>query len=187
MKKSLGAQPMLFPTPVMLIGTYDAQGKANMMNAAWGGICCSVPPCLSVSLRKATHSYHGIIERQAFTVGIPNETQIKQADYAGLCSGKDVDKFAETGWTPVKSELIDAPYAAELPFVAECQLIHTLEIGLHTLFVGEIKDIKIDEALLDEQGKTSIERIKPMVFDPATRHYHAVGEFLGQAFSIGKK
>ena len=187
MKKSLGAQPLLYPSPVLLVGTYDDEGKANMMNAAWGGICCSVPPCLSVSLRKATHSYAAIVRRKAFTIGIASQQQVAQADYCGIYSGRDVDKFAELGWTPVKSELVDAPYAAELPFVAECQLIHTLEIGLHTLFVGEIKDIKVDEQLVDDGGKTTIEQIQPLLFDPGMRHYHGIGELVGKAFSIGKK
>jgi len=187
MKKSLGAQTLLYPSPVLLVGTYDENDKANMMIAAWGGICCSVPPCLSVSLRKATHSYHAIVERKAFTIGIASRLQVKEADYCGMYSGRDVDKFAELGWSPIKSDLVDAPYAAELPFVAECQLIHTLEIGLHTLFVGEIKDIKVDEQLVDAKGKTSIELIQPLLFDPGMRTYHGVGEWIGQAFSIGKK
>ena len=187
MKKSLGAQTLLYPTPVLLVGTYDEAGKANMMNAAWGGICCSVPPCLSVSLRKATYSYDAIVRRKAFTIGIASQQQVKEADYCGIYSGREVDKFAELGWTPVKSELVDAPYAEELPFVAECELIHTLEIGLHTLFVGEVKDVKVNEELVDEKGKTTIEQVQPLLFDPGVRSYHGVGDLIGKAFSIGKK
>src|SRR5450631_3059920 len=106
MKISLGAKTLLFPTPVLMVGTYDQAGKPNLMNAAWGGICCSQPPCISVSLRKATYSYAAIVERKAFTVGVASEARMKEADFVGLISGRDVDKFAAAGLTPVKSDLV---------------------------------------------------------------------------------
>jgi len=186
MKQSLGAKTLLFPTPVLLVGTYDREGKPNLMNAAWGGICCSQPPCVAISLRKATYSYAAIVERKAFTVGIPSETWMKEADYVGIASGRNVDKFAATGLTPVKSELVDAPYAAEFPVVLECRLLHTLEIGLHTQFVGEIMDVKADADVLGDDGLPDILRIKPLVYDTGHRGYHGIGPFLGQAFSVGK-
>ena len=186
MKQSLGAKTLLFPTPVLLVGTYDKEGKPNLMNAAWGGICCSQPPCVAVSLRKATYSYAAIVERKAFTVGIPSETWMKEADYVGIASGRTVDKFAATGLTPVRSELVDAPYAAEFPVVLECRLLHTLEIGLHTQFVGEIMDVKADADVLGDDGLPDILRIKPLVYDTGHRGYHGIGPFLGQAFSVGK-
>jgi flavin reductase (DIM6/NTAB) family NADH-FMN oxidoreductase RutF len=187
MKQSLGAKTLLFPTPVLLVGSYDQEGKPNLMNAAWGGICCSQPPCVAVSLRKATYSYAAIVERQAFTVGIPAEARMKEADYVGIVSGREVDKFAATGLTAVRSEAVDAPYAAELPLVLECRLLHTLEIGLHTQFVGEIIDVKADLAVLDDDGLPDILKIKPLVFDTAHRGYHGIGPLLGKAFSVGKE
>lgn len=186
MKQSLGAKTLLFPTPVLLVGTYDHEGRPNLMNAAWGGVCCSQPPCIAVSLRKATYSYAGIVEHKAFTIGIPSEAQIKEADYVGIVSGRDTDKFSATGFTPVKSELVDAPYAAEVPLVLECRLLHTLEIGLHTQFVGEIIDVKGESDVLSNDGLPDIMKIKPLIFDTAHREYHGVGPFLGQAFSVGK-
>jgi len=78
MKESLGARTLLFPTPVLMVGTYDRDGKPNLMNAAWGGICCSQPPCVAVSLRKATYSHAAIVERKAFTVGIACETRMRR-------------------------------------------------------------------------------------------------------------
>ena len=82
--------------------------------------------------------------------------------------------------------MVDAPYVEEFPLVVECQLLHTLEIGLHTLFVGEIKDVKADESVLDAEGALDMARVKPASFDPAGRRYFAQGEYLGDAFSIGK-
>ncbi|HXC92888.1 MAG TPA: flavin reductase, partial [Geobacteraceae bacterium] len=94
MKLSIGARTLLFPSPVLMIGTYDLVGKPNLMNAAWGGICNSQPPSVAVSLRKATYSYACIVERKAFTVGIACESRMAEADYIGITTGRDVDKFA---------------------------------------------------------------------------------------------
>lgn len=187
MKKSLGAKTLLFPTPVLIVGTYDQAGKPNLMNAAWGGICCSDPPCVSVSLRKARYSYDSIVEHKAFTVGIACEAKITEADYVGIASGRDTDKFAVAGLTPVRSELVDAPYAEEFPVVLECRLLHTLEIGIHTQFIGEIVDVKADRNILSEDGLPDILKIKPLVYDTAHKGYHAVGSLLGKAFSVGKQ
>jgi flavin reductase (DIM6/NTAB) family NADH-FMN oxidoreductase RutF len=187
MKQSLGAKTLLFPAPVLIVGTYDKAGKPNLMNAAWGGICCSDPPCVTVSLRKARHSYDSIVERKAFTVGIANEAKMTEADYVGIASGRDADKFAVAGLTPVRSELVDAPYAEEFPVVLECRLLHTLEIGIHTQFIGEIVDVKADQETLSEDGLLDILKVQPLVYDIAHKGYHSVGPLLGKAFSVGKK
>jgi flavin reductase (DIM6/NTAB) family NADH-FMN oxidoreductase RutF len=186
MKRSVGAKTIVYPTPVFIVGTYDQDGKPNAMAAAWAGICCSRPPCVAVSLRKATYTYGNIVARKAYTVSIPSARYVKEADYMGIASGRDGDKFAAAGLTPVRSELVDAPYVDEFPFVLECKLLHTIEIGLHTQFIGEILDIKAEESVLGEDGALDIERVKPILFAPGSRAYYAVGEFLGEAFSIGR-
>ena len=158
-----------------------------MMAAAWGGICCSKPPCISVSLRKATYTYGNIVAQQAFTVNIASEQYVKQADYVGMVSGRDENKFATTGITPIKSSLINAPIADEFPLVLECNLLHMLEIGLHTLFVGEILDVKAAADAFSEEGRLDIKKIQPILWAPDDGGYYGIGEFLGQAFSIGNE
>jgi flavin reductase (DIM6/NTAB) family NADH-FMN oxidoreductase RutF len=187
MKESLGAKTLLYPTPVCVIGTYDTSGKPNVMTAAWVGICCSSPPCIAVSLRKATYTFGNIMNRKAFTVCIPSEEYAKQADYFGMVSGKDVDKFASSGLTPQKSEVVDAPLVKEFPLAMECRLHCFVEIGLHTEFIGEIMDVKADEACLGADGLPDIEKIRPVLFSPEGRNYHGVGKFIGKAFSLGKE
>jgi flavin reductase (DIM6/NTAB) family NADH-FMN oxidoreductase RutF len=186
MKKSLGAKTLVYPTPVLVVGTYDKAGKPNIMTAAWGGICCSQPPCVAVSLRKATFTYGNIMARRAFTVSIPSERHVKQVDYAGMVSGRNMDKFAVTGLTPVKGDLVDAPYVQEFFLVLECRLTHTIELGLHTQFVGEILDVKAEEAVLGRGGLIDIKKMAPLVFTPDTQSYYGIGGFVGQAFSVGK-
>lgn len=187
MKKSFGPKTLIFPAPVWIIGTYDKDGKPNAMNIAWGGICSSQPPCVAVSIRKATYSHAAIIERNAFTVNVPSENYVKEADYFGIYSGKNVDKFLVTGLTPVKGDKVDAPYIKEFPLILECKLISTSEIGIHTHFIGEIMDVKADESVLGENGMPDMLKVKPIVYASEVRSYYGIGQHLGQAHSIGKK
>ncbi len=186
MKKSVGAKTLAMPAPVWLVGTYDEARRPNIMTAAWGCICCSQPPCVTVSLRKATYSYAAIEARKAYTISIPSESQAARADYAGIATGRKTDKFADCGWTPVKSDLVDAPYVGEAPLILECSLRHTLEVGLHTLFIGEIMDVKADEAVLGEKGYPDIAKVKPLIWDPSLVGYYGIGAQMGKAWDIGK-
>lgn len=185
MKKSLGANTLIYPTPTWVVGTYDQDGKPNAMTIAWGGICCSQPPCVAVSLRKATHTYGNLVGRRAFTISIPSEAQVRAADYFGMVSGRSVDKFAAARLTPVRSDLVDAPYVQEFPMVLECRLAHTIELGLHTQFVGEIVDVKVEETALSGDGRADIKKVKPLVFTPDTQAYYGIGDFVAAAFSVG--
>lgn len=186
MKRSVGAKTILYPTPVMVVGTYAADGKANAMTAAWGGIACSRPPCIAVSLRAATASHGNIVARKAFTISLPSESHAAQADYLGLVSGRDHDKFAELGLTAAASKLVDAPYVAEFPLVIECALVATHELGLHTQFIGEVKDVKIEEALVGDDGRVLVEALRPILFAMEPGMYYGLGAPVGKAFSIGR-
>ena len=186
MKKSLGSATLAEATPVWCVGSYDKDGKPNVMTAAWGGICCSKPPCVTVSLQKIRYSFAGLMERKAYTVSIPSSRYVKEADYFGIASGKNVDKFAKTGLTHIKSDLVDAPYIDEFPLILECKVIHILEIGLHTQFVGEIIDVKADADVLDEKGKVDTLKLQPFVFGPGSSSYYGIADIIGKAFEIGK-
>ena len=187
MKKSLGVKTLACPTPLWVVGTYDSEGKPNVMTIAWGGICCSKPQSVNISLRKATYSYSNIIDRKAFTINIPSEKYAKEADYFGIATGSKTNKFADTGLTPLKSDLVDAPYIKEFPLILECKMAHNTEIGTHTLFVGEIIDVKTDESVLGENGLPDINKVQPVLFAPEVRTYHGIGKTLGKAFSMGKE
>jgi len=185
MKRSLGPATLVLPTPVWVIGTYDSEGRPNAMTAAWGGVACSKPPAVSVSLREATYSYANIVDRKAFTVSVPSAHQARQADFLGVASGRDVDKFSAAGLTATRSDLVDAPYVAEFPLCLECRLLHALKIGLHTLFVGEIVDVKADEEVLVD-GIPAICQVNPLVFSVGEQAYYAVGDRVGTAFQLGR-
>ena len=157
------------------------------MTSAWGGICCSKPPAVTISLRKATYTYGCILERGAYTISVPSDRFVAEVDYFGIASGKNTDKFKDTGLTAVASDKVDAPYVGEFPLILECKVIHTHEIGLHTQFVGEIVDIKAEEEILNEKGKPRMDKIAPFVYGHGVREYWGLGEIVGRAFDAGRK
>ena len=186
MKRSLGPRTLLYPTPTWVIGSYDKEGKPNVMTVAWGGICSSSPPCVAVSIRKATYTHGNITSRRAFTVNIPSASFVKEADHFGIASGRSEDKLKAAGLTSIKSDKVDAPYIEEFPVILECKLIQTSEIGIHTHFIGEIMDVKADGSVIGADGLPDILKVNPIIFTSESRGYYGVGQFLGKAFSIGK-
>jgi len=187
MKVSLGAKTLAQPAPLWIVGSYDAAGRPNAMAVAWGGICCSKPPCIAISLREERHSFASIAGRKSFTVSIPSVHYAAHADYFGIVSGRGMDKFAATGLTPVPSDLVDAPYVGEFPLVLECRLVRTVPLGMHVQFVGEIVDVKADADVLDETGYPDSDKVQPLIFTPVARVYHALGRRVGRAFEMGRK
>ena len=186
MKLSLPPQTILLPSPVLIIGTYGPDGRPNMMNAAWGGIASSKPPCISVSLREATLTFHNIKQTGAFTVNIPSEKYLKEADFVGIVSGRECDKFKETRLTPEMSKLVDAPIVQEFPYALECKLVKQVDLGLHTMFIGEIVGMIADSEVLTPKQLPDIEKVRPMLFGSfGNMAYYGVGNRLGGAFSVG--
>jgi flavin reductase (DIM6/NTAB) family NADH-FMN oxidoreductase RutF len=188
MKLSLPAQSILLPSPVLIVGTYGADGRPNIMNAAWGGIAASNPPCINVSLREATLSYHNIKHTEAFTVNIPSEKYLRESDFAGMVSGRKVDKFSTARLTPEKSQRVNAPLVREFPYALECRLIRQVELGTHTMFIGEIVGIVADSDVLNPDQLPDIEKVRPMLWGSfGSMAYYGIGDKLGQAFSVGNE
>ncbi len=185
-KVSISKKTVLLIHPVLVIGSYDKNEQPNIMTASWGGICCSEPPCVAVSLRKATYTYQNLIERKAYTVNIPSIQYIEQTDYVGIYSGRNENKFDSTGLTAVKSHIVDAPYIDEFPLVLHCKIIHTIEIGLHTQFIGEIVDIQCDKYFLNNENMPDINKIQPFIYDNSSRSYYSIGDKVLKAFSSYK-
>jgi flavin reductase (DIM6/NTAB) family NADH-FMN oxidoreductase RutF len=139
------------------------------------------------SLREATYTFGNIMERKAFTVNIPPESFAEESAYFGRVSGRDTDKFLTTGLTPVKSDLVDAPYVKEFPLVVECRLLQTVELGLHTMFIGEIMDVKANDSILGEGALPDIDKLRPFVFTPGSADFYKTGEHIGKVSSLVKK
>jgi flavin reductase (DIM6/NTAB) family NADH-FMN oxidoreductase RutF len=133
------------------------------MAASWAGVCCSEPPCVAVAVRPERYTHHGIAERRAFTVSVPSAAQARAADILGTISGRDGDKFSAAGLTPEASHLVDAPYVRECAVVMECRVRQSFELGSHTLFVGEVVDVKADPSVLTPPGALDPAAVDPFV------------------------
>lgn len=187
MKKSFGKKPISYPAPAYIVCSYDGNGNPNAMNAAWGGLCSSNPASICVSIRKERKTHDNIIKNEAFTINIPSAKYAKEADYFGMVSGKTEDKFEKSKLTPVKSDLVNAPYIEEFPVSIECKVSQIVEIGSHVQFIGEIQDVKINEDCIDENGNVDMVKANPVIFTPEVRSYYALGEKIGEAFTMGKE
>ncbi len=186
-KRSLGAKTIVPPSPVWIIGSYDKEGEPNIMTASWVGVCCSKPPCVTISLREATYTHGNIKENGAYTVNIPSVDNAASAAFAGTVSGRDRDKFKETGLTPVRSKLVNAPYVKEYPLNVECKLIKTVELGLHTMYIGEIIDVKSDTSILGENGMPDPEKLAPFIYSVGGWGFYATGDHIGSVGALAKE
>jgi len=186
MKKSIGVRTAVHPHPVFIICTYDAKGVPNAANIAWGGIASSGPDSISIAVRPSRYTYENLMSKKCFTVNLTPEKYMSEADYFGIVSGRDVNKFEVTGLTPVKAEFVDAPYIEEFPLIAECVVTHTLDLNAHTLFVGEIKDVKVDEQYADDIKGIAV-AAGLLEFDSFGYLYRRPGEIAGSAFQVGRK
>lgn len=182
MKKNLGATPMMFPQPVLIIATYDENGKANAMNAAWGGIVGMDKIIIDLSSHKTTDN---IMERKAFTVIMGDKDHMLACDYVGIVSAnKEPDKMKKAGFTTTKSEFVDAPVINELPVALECELIKVID---GNMYLGKIVNVAADESVLSEEGKITLSKFNPITFDTSENGYYTLGDRVGNAFKDGKK
>lgn len=182
MRKNFGIQTYLYPQPVMMIGTFDKNGEADIMNAAWGGICDEDKIAVSLGRHLTTDN---IAVTNAFTVACADAEHIVACDFAGVVSGKkDPDKMKKTGLTVLRSEFVNAPVFPELPVTLECELYKILEGGL---YIGRIVNVSCDERFIGADGKPDLSKFTPVTFDPVHFGYYALGEKVGQAFSDGNK
>jgi flavin reductase (DIM6/NTAB) family NADH-FMN oxidoreductase RutF len=133
-----------------------------------------------IALREATYTHGNIMKRKAYTVNLPPERYAREAAYFGSVSGRDVDKLAVTGLTAVGSELVDAPYLDEFPLVIECAVTQVVELGLHTMFIGEIKDVKANESALADGGAPDLEKLNPFVFSYGSWSFYSTGGPIGR-------
>ncbi len=182
MRKNLGAKPLVYPQPVLIIASYDENGTPDAMNAAWGGICG--PAHISMALGERHKTVKNILARGAFTISMGDVEHMAACDYVGIVSANDVpDKLDRAGFHTTKSGFVDAPVIEELPMALECKLISYDEAS--SCLVGEIVNVCADEKVLNSEGKIDLSRLRPITFDPMNAAYHIVGEKVGNAFQDG--
>ncbi len=182
MRHNFGAKPILYPMPVLIVGTYNADGSANAMNAAWGGI--SEESEISICIDDGHKTAMNLQETKAFTVSVATVSTLVSADFVGIVSGNsDKDKIAKTGWSVTKSAFVNAPVFEELPLTLECR-VKSYDAETCRL-VGEIVNVSADESVLTN-GKIDTDKLEPITYDPVCHTYRKIGEVVGNAFSDGK-
>ena len=185
MRKDLGSKTILYPMPVLIIGTFDENGEPDAMNAAWGGIYDYNQITISLGGHVTTDN---IRKNKAFTVSMATKKTVAQSDYVGLVSkAKEPNKIQKAGLHPFKSNKVNAPLFEEYPFTLECKLV-SLDGGLGEggTLVGQIVNISVDESVLTN-GKVDIKKLEPICFDAANSKYNVIGEEVADAFKVGMK
>lgn len=186
MLKDLGVKPYTFPMPVLMIATYGEDGKVDVMNMAWGGVCAENMVALNIDEDHKTSA--NIKARGAFTLSIADIPHIEAADFFGIAtSNKMEDKFERSGLHAVKSGRVDAPVVEEFPLTLECEVVECQHTAYGFRVLGEIVNVLADEKVLDEKGKVIPEKLNAFVFDQCRSGYYAVGEKVGQAWQTGAK
>lgn len=165
MKLRKSPWPALFPCPVVLVTCVDANQKPNIITLAWAGVACSDPPTLGISIRPHRYSYKLIVNSKEFVANIPTREILKESDLCGAVSGRDVDKFSETGLTPEPAEIVKPPLIAECPVNIECVVKERIPLGVHDLFLGEVVRVHVEEKIVDEKERIDFAKISPFVYN----------------------
>ena len=176
---------MIYPIPAVLVscGTWE---KSNFLTVAWTGTINSDPAMCFISIRPCRYSYDLIREQMEFTVNLTTTKMARATDWAGVKSGRDFNKWKETGLTPEKGVMVGCPYIKESPIAIECRVREIMSLGTHDMFIGEVLNVLADEKYLDvTTGRFDLERSEPLVFSHGG--YYNMGTFIGKfGFSVQK-
>lgn len=177
---------MLYPLPVVMVSCARPNEKPNIVTIAWTGTINSDPAMLSISVRRSRYSYDIIKETGEFVVNLTTKELAFATDYCGVKSGRDVDKFAECGLTPLESSVVSCPGIEESPVNIECKVEDIIPLGSHDMIIGRVVAVKASEKYMDEKGTFDLSKADPIVYSHGT--YYDLGDKLGTfGYSIKKK
>lgn len=177
---------MLYPLPAVLVTVRDKEGRDNMITIAWAGTACTNPPMLYISVRPERYSYKALRETGEFVVNLTTKDMAKAVDYCGVRSGKDVDKFKQTGLQKGEASKINVSVIEDSPVNIECKVRELLELGSHHMFLADVVHVTVDDRYMDEKGTFHLERANPIVYSHGT--YFDIGNSLGTfGYSVRKK
>lgn len=177
MKQTWKPGNMLYPLPAVMVSVTDGKGKDDIITVAWTGTVCTNPPMVSISVRPERYSYHMIKETGEFVINLTTEKLAFATDYCGVRSGRDTDKFRDTGLTREKAEHVKAPMIRESPVSIECRVREIKELGSHHMFLADVLAVHADEAYMDEKNRFDLNSARPLVYSH--------GEYLGTGKKIG--
>ena len=177
---------MLYPVPAVIVSCADRNGESNLFTVAWTGTVCTNPPMLSISVRPERYSYHMLKETGEFVVNMTTEKLVRAADFCGVRSGRDMDKWEKCGLTRQEAAKVSVPLIAESPVNIECRVREVIPLGSHDLFLADVLAVNVDPDLLDAKEKLCLETAKPAVYSHG--EYYGLGKLLGTfGYSVKKK
>ncbi len=178
---------MIYPLPAVLVGCGDSPENWNLITVSWVGTVCTNPAMCYVSVRPERHSY-GLLKRTGeFVINLTTEEMARATDWCGVKSGREFDKFKETGLTPVRGSVVGAPVVVESPLSIECRVVDVKELGSHHMFLAEVVNVQADERFIDgASGEFRLEDAGLLAYSHG--HYYGLGEEIGKfGFSVKKK
>lgn len=185
-KKQWKPGNMLYPLPAVLVSCGEAGIDANMITIAWAGTVCTNPPMVSISVRPERHSYQLIKRTGDFVINLVGKELVREMDFCGVRSGRDVDKFAACGLTAGSWEATRSVYLEESPVNIGARVTQIIEAGSHHIFLAEVTAVQVDEELLDEHERLQLEEAQLVAYSHG--RYHLLGEQLGSfGFSVAKR
>ncbi|MEZ5001365.1 MAG: flavin reductase family protein [Bacteroidales bacterium] len=178
---------MIYPLPVVMVSCGSTPEEYNIVTVAWTGTVCTDPPMCYISLRPSRHSYGIIRKNREFVINLTTVELARQTDWCGVKSGRDLDKFSETGLTAVKSDIVKAPMIAESPVNIECRVTEIKELGVHHMFLAEVVSVHANSEFMNpDTGLFELERARPICYSHGK--YYETGRFIGKfGFSVMKK
>ena len=187
MKQSWKPGTMIYPLPAVLVSCGATAEEYNLFTVAWTGTVCTNPPMCYISVRPERHSYEIIKRTGEFVINLTTASLARATDWCGVRSGRDYDKFAEMGLTPMSAVEVSAPVVAESPVSIECRVKQILPLGSHDMFIAEVVNVLVSEEYIDpESGKFDLRRAEPITY--CHGEYFRLGEVVGHfGWSVRKK
>ncbi|MCM1077652.1 MAG: flavin reductase family protein [Bacteroides sp.] len=186
MKVSWKPGTMIYPLPAVLVSCGDMD-RSNIFTVAWVGTICTNPPMCYISVRPERYSYSLIKEKMEFTINLTTESMARATDWAGVRSGRDYDKWKETGLTPVKGDKVAAPCIAESPVCIECRVKEIMHLGSHDMFIADVVNVLAEDSLIDSDSGT-FDLGKAGLINYSHGHYYGQGDEIGRfGWSVKKK
>ena len=177
---------MLYPIPAVLVSTRGRDGKDNLFTVAWTGTVCTDPAMVYISVRKSRYSYKALHETGVFAINLTTEKLARAADYCGVKSGRDHDKWKDCALTKEEAGKIPVSLVSESPVNIECRITEEKDLGSHVMMLAQVLSVHADTAFMDENGRFMLEAAHPVVYSHGT--YFSLGKRLGKfGFSVRRK
>ncbi len=185
MKQTWSPATLLSPVPVVMVTVGDEK-ESNIITVAWTGTVNSDPAMAYISVRPERHSYKLLEKNPEFTINLVPESLAFACDFCGVKSGRDIDKFDECNLEKEKGDKVKTPSIKQCPVSIECKVVSTTHLGSHTMFLGEVLSVRVDEKLIDKNNTLDLSKANLITY--AHGSYYAVGDKISTfGFSVKKQ